>query len=206
MNSRKDSVAIHVSTNSRLLARSCESLLGIAAGLIADGELNKTEVQFLSTWLADHPELRDSWPGEVVYKRVREALADGFLTAEEQAYLLLTLQELVGGSFVEDGTVPTGANSLPIDRSADVGIPDRTFCFTGKFLFGTRNACERAVLARGGQLSSVQAALSFLVIGSLSSRDWKFSSHGTKIELAMRLKEAGSQIRVVSEDQWIAAL
>ena len=206
MNSQKDSIAVDVSTNSRLLARSCESLLGIAAGLIADGELNKIEVQYLSTWLADHPELSDSWPGEVVYKRVREALADGFLTAEELAYLQLTLQELVGGSFSEDGTVPTGANALPIDRSVDVGIPDRTFCFTGKFLYGTRNACERAVLARGGQLSSVQVALSFLVIGSLSSRDWKFSSHGTKIESAMRLKEAGSQIRIVSEDQWIAAL
>ena len=60
-----DGHRIAVATDARLLRRSCESLLGIAAGLIADGDLNTQEVQFLSTWLSENPALAESWPGEV---------------------------------------------------------------------------------------------------------------------------------------------
>ena len=82
--------AARVATSARLLGRSCESLIGIATGLIADGDLNLKEVQFLSTWLAEHPELSSTWPGEVVYKRVRDVLADGKISSDEKAYLLQT--------------------------------------------------------------------------------------------------------------------
>lgn len=115
---------IAVATDARLLKRSCESLLGIAAGLVADGELNDKEVHFLSTWLSEHPELASSWPGEVVFKRVREALNDGLLTAEELLYLRQTLEQLVGGSFADNGAVADGASTLPIDGSVAVVVPD----------------------------------------------------------------------------------
>ena len=197
---------IALATDARLLKRSCESLLGIAAGLIADGELNDKEVLFLSTWLSEHPELAGSWPGEVVFKRVREALNDGVLTSDELLYLRQTLEQLVGGSFVDSGSVSDGVNSLPIDRSAAVVVAEASFCFTGKFIFGTRAACERAVTTRGGTIEAVHRSLRFLIVGELSSREWKYSSHGSKIEAAMRLKDMGHGLSIVSESQWVAAL
>jgi NAD-dependent DNA ligase len=201
-----ESIAVRVATDARLLRRSCESLLGIAAGLIADGELNRKEIQFLSTWLSEHPEIANTWPGEVVHKRVREVLADGVITAAEQEYLKKTLSELVGGDFVNDGSVPADATSLPIDLTAKIVIPESTFCFTGAFLFGTRAACERAVQGRGGLVSGISKHLNYLVIGELSSRDWKHSSFGTKIQDAMRLKSEGADVHVVGESQWVGAL
>jgi NAD-dependent DNA ligase len=200
------SVAVRVATDARLLRRGCESLLGLAAGLIADGELNAKEIQFLSTWLSEHPEIASTWPGEVVYKRVREALVDGVITSEEQEYLKQTLSDLVGGSFADVGSVAADAMSLPLDLTASIVIPESTFCFTGAFLFGTRAACERAVQSRGGLVSGISKKLNYLVVGELSSRDWKYSSFGLKIQDAMRLNGEGADVHVVGEAQWVGVL
>lgn len=202
----KDSVASIRSTDSRLLKRSCESLLGIASGLIADGDLNDKEIVFLSTWLADHPELANTWPGEVVYARVRSALADGIVSAEEREHLKMTLEELVGGSFADDGSVATGSTNLPIDQDVVVIVRERSFCFTGQFLFGTRARCERAVVENGGMVLPVGKKLDFLVVGELASKDWKYSAHGTKIEAVMQARKSGGVAKVISEAQWIQAL
>jgi hypothetical protein len=73
-------------------------------------------------------------------------------------------------------------------------------------MYGTRASCERAIESRGGHVANVQRSLSYLVIGELSSRDWKFTAYGTKIEGAIRLKAEGYPLSVVSEVQWVAAL
>ena len=40
--------ARQVSTDNRLLKRSCESLIGLCSGLMADGVLNDEEIGFLN--------------------------------------------------------------------------------------------------------------------------------------------------------------
>jgi NAD-dependent DNA ligase len=198
--------AVAIATDNRLLRRGSESLIGIASGLMADGELNNREIQFLSLWLSENQALATTWPGEVIYKRVREVLADGVITAEERDYLQKSLAELVGGSFSDDGAIAAGATDLPVDQSAVVQIPSLAFCFTGQFLYGTRTACEQTVIQRGGRISSGNKKLDFLVVGELSSRDWKYSSFGTKIESAIKLKQEGIPLTIVTESQWVRAL
>lgn len=198
--------AVRVATDQRLLRRGCETLLGIASGLIADGDLNAKEVMFLSTWLVEHEEIASSWPGEVVHKRVREVLSDGVITPAECDYLKHTLAEMIGGSFADEGGIAGDATKLPIDWQAEVKIPNAAFCFTGTFMFGTRSACTSATVCRGGAIAGVNKKLDFLVIGELSTRDWKYSSFGTKIESAMRLRQAGAALQIVAESQWVSVL
>lgn len=195
-----------LATNVRLMGRSFESLLGIAAGIVADGEVNKQEIQFLSTWLSEHGELAMTWPGEVIFKRVQHILADGVITEEECLHMQKALTELIGGSFSDDGAIASGTIALPVDMDAAIRIPQATFCFTGQFIYGTRAACERAVSERGGNVGAVSRKLNYLVIGSMSSRDWKNTSFGTKIEMAMNLKQNGADVVIVTESQWVAAL
>lgn len=195
------------STHNRLLVRSCEALIGICNGLIADGELNDREIIFLSTWLSENQTISTIWPGEIVFSRVREVLADGIVTAEERTYLVSTLEQLVGGSFAENGAMPSGPNTLPMNTDIQVSIVDRGFCFTGQFLYGTRTVCERVTMSRGGTVhSNIFKKVHFLVIGDMASRDWKHSSHGTKIDLAVRLKSEGLPIEIVSEANWVRGL
>lgn len=193
-------------TESRLLQRSCESLIGIASGLIADGELNDKEILFLSTWLAQYPELSECWPGDVLFSRIRSVLADGVITQDERDDLLKTLVDLVGGNFAEDGAVSTCSTALPLDLDAEIYFAGRSFCFTGQFVSGSRARCEGLVESAGGCIQAVTKKLDFLVIGELASRDWKFSSHGRKIEAAIASRKSGGHVKIVGEAQWLKAL
>ena len=196
------SYTVNIATDSRLLKRGCESLLGICAGLIADGHLNNLEIQFLRTWLIENVEVASSWPGEVLHKRVAQVLADGVIADEERAYLATTLRELIGGSFADDGAVPMGASQLPFNHDAEISMAGSSFCFTGQFLYGTRAACERAVEQRGGTISAIKRSLKFLVVGELASRNWKHTAFGTKIAAAVALQADGCGMQIVSESQW----
>ena len=194
-------------TDQRLLKRSCESLLGICSGMLADGHLANEEIRFLDTWLADNDDIATSWPGEVIVKRVRDVLADGIITEEEREYLKSTLSDLIGGSIEETGATSGTATLLPLDDVDNIKIDSNSFCFTGSFLYGTRNSCHKAIEERGGTASgSVKVSLNYLVIGALASREWAHTSHGRKIEKAMDYKNKGRQILIISEEQWTDAL
>ncbi len=194
-------------TEQRQLKRSCESLLGICAGLLADGDLNDKEILFLQTWLSDHDAIAHTWPGEVLAVRVRDVLSDGLITDEEREYLTKTLSDLIGGTLDEIGATSGLSTKLPIDDVSQIVIKGNIFCFTGSFLYGTRAACERAITERGGFASpSVCRDLNYLVIGTMASRDWAHTSHGRKIEKAIEYKGMGCPIYIIAEDQWMQFL
>jgi hypothetical protein len=44
------------------------------------------------------------------------------------------------------------------------------------------------------------------VIGSLGSPEWKHGSFGTKVEKAMKYKQAGLSILIVPEECWATSL
>jgi NAD-dependent DNA ligase len=194
-------------TDQRLLRRSCESLIGIATGMLVDGKLSDDEIRFLDTWLADHAELACSWPGEIVYARVREVLADGTISEEERNYLQQTLSDLIGGDFHETGATSGASTKLPLDKVESVTFSGKNFCFTGAFIFGTRKACEKAVQERSGiAISGIRQDLDYLVIGELASREWAYTSHGRKIEKAVKYKSDGVPILIISEADWVQGL
>jgi len=45
----------------------------------------------------------------------------------------------------------------------------------------------------------VNANVDYLVIGTLASRDWLYTSHGRKIEKALLLKREGNPIKIITE-------
>lgn len=194
-------------TEARLLKRSCESLISICAGLLADGKLNDEEINFLNTWLIDNENIATTWPGQVVYARVRDVLSDGIITEDEREYLQQTLSDLLGSAFQETGAISGFSTGLPIDNINTIEIPGNSFCFTGNFIYGTLSACERAIREREGvAIPRVQTDLNYLVIGHLANREWAHSSHGRKIEKAIVYKKRGYPILIVSEEQWIPYL
>lgn len=46
---------------------------------MADSQLSDQEIRFLSLWLAEHVDLANTWPGEVIVAGVRSILADGIV-------------------------------------------------------------------------------------------------------------------------------
>lgn len=198
-----------MSNEAHKLRKSCESLLGICAGILADGQVNENEIRFLDLWLKDNHDIADVWPGEVIAKRVREVLADNIVTQDEIEYIKKTLAELIGGTLQETGTTSGLSTHLPVndDKANPIIYPNASFCFTGNFIFGTRAACERAIEQRGATASgNITTNLEYLVIGTMVSRDWANTSHGRKIEKAIEYQNKGYPLLIISEEHWVKSL
>ena len=143
----------------------------------------------------------------MIYQRVNEVLADGIITEEERRYLEKTLTDLIGGTLQDIGATSGLPTNLPIDNIDNIEIKNKCFCFTGTFLYGTRSACERAVIQRQGTVSPrVILDINYLVIGTLITKEWAYTSYGRKIEKAIEYKKRNPEILIISENQWIKAL
>lgn len=188
------------------LTRSMGALLGIAQGLLCDGQISDQEIAFLHDWLVSNDAIAAQWPGDALLARVRQVLADGQITAEEREHLAVTLQQLIGGS-PEELAGARHVTELALDRDAAVEFAGAVFCLTGDFVFAPRKHCEAAISSRGGIVSgSVTRKLNYLVVGGLGSKEWKHGSFGTKVEKAIEFRRAGQRLFIVHEDQWAAVL
>ncbi len=185
------------------LKQSCAALVGLVQGILADGELRDSEVQFLHKWLAGAESVSMLWPGTVIAQQLESALADGIITPDERTHLADTLLKLVGGTLDE---IAPKINQLAFDDCQELQITGRNFCFTGDFAYGTRTQCEAAVADRGGAITGVTKKLSYLVVGGLGSAEWKHGSFGSKIEKAVDYRAAGAPLLIVHEDTWVRSM
>lgn len=199
--------ARQAATDARLLKRSCESLIGLCRGMLADGYLADEEILFLKNWLDENDMLAVTWPGGVVYKRINQVLADGAIEEGERKYLTETLDSLIGGTMQETGATEGLSTNLPVEDVAAIDFDGRSFCFTGTFLYGTRAACHKATEFAGGiAANGITKKLDYLVIGTNTTGSWANTSFGRKIEKAVDYRSSGLQLAIVSEACWVSHL
>lgn len=115
--------------------------------------------------------------------------------------------KIIGGNIPETGAVSGMSTQLARDEVSDINFEGSQFCLTGAFIYGTRTECKSVVQSQGGIIhKDVIRATNYLVVGTLASRDWKNTTHGRKIEKAIKLKESGYPILILHEDQWVQFL
>lgn len=199
---------IELATQNRLDSAATHKLVGIINGLICDNELSKQEILFLSTWLAENKGVANSWPGSTIYRRVREVLADGVITEEEQRSLLKCFNDITGNNFYDTGSALPEIIRGVFDDDAHILFPNRVFVFTGIFLYGTRPVCEKVTTKCGGNIKdNITQSTNYLVIGSKSSPEWFEENYGRKIQKAAEMAESGDfDISIVREADWTIAL
>lgn len=176
-------------------------LNGLCKGLISDRDLSEHEIKYLDWWLTQNGALKNNYPGRELYALVKDILSDGVITPEESATLHKALVDFTGCD-LESGVVDGLATRLPVDTDFSPEIVGKFFCLTGVFMAGKRSIVEERVKAAGGHvIGNITKKLDYLVIGTLSSRDWKFSSHGRKIEKAISYRdEEGAKLKIISEE------
>ena len=83
------------------------------------------------------------------------------------------------------------SSTLPLTKpEPNVIFERRKFCFTGKFVTGTRKDVQDIVLAKSGAVSKTPTKETHYVgIGLIGSSDWIHSTHGRKIEKAVEMIE-----------------
>ncbi len=180
-----------------------DRLLRLCRGFRVDNYLSQDEIRQLGTWLGNHEEVLAEWPGNVIAKRVQEVLADGIITEEERSDLQLLLEKAAGAK-PKAKLALTSATRLPVDEPPpDVAFQDRSFCFTGQFIFGSRGKCQQTVLDRGGLCQDHPISTTdFLVIGTVASQRWAHETYGRKIEAAISLKRSGHDLKIIAEEHW----
>ncbi len=202
-----DSFSIQVATATHRINKAVEHLMGLVGGMIADAQLADLEIQYLRTWLREHPEATGTFPGNIIAHKVNEVLEDGVITDAERAHLLQALQEMAANDFSHTGSAAPEVTGLPIEDCVTVDFTNAMVCFTGEFLYGTRAACERLVLKAGAQCAdSVSKKVDILVIGTRVSPDWAHSSFGRKIQRAVELQDKGHAIEIISERKMMNVL
>lgn len=188
---------------SRLARRAVDEIIGISKGITSDGIINQDEAEFIVKWLSANEHAIDVFPINLLYDRLNDVLADDVLDQEEATELLDMLQQFTGGGSMEK--YENMSTALPLDDPAPAIIFEgREFCFTGKFVFGTRNQCIEAVKMKGGFFNpSPRQNTDYLIVGLVGSRDWLHTTHGKKIEEAIDMQASGKSIAIVSERHWV---
>lgn len=197
--------SLGINSQRRTVRDVCE-VLGICKGLLADGAINDAEAAFLHGWIQNHPEQADKWPVSALCQRLDRIFADGRIDDEERIELHRLMESFVGGKVTTE--LAESGSALPFDDPLpDLSWTGQLFVFTGQFAYGTRANCEKEVEARGGACTgSISRRTNYVVIGTFTSRDWKFSSFGTKIQAAVDHRSRGVPIKIVGEDHWAGAL
>lgn len=175
-------------------------LYGFLTGVASDGVLNDSEIRALSDWLERHLEIQDRWPASVILNRVRDVLEDGLITEDEREDLMDTLQRITGGDSRLSDLEVQESIAVWEDPIDSLCLGDATFCLTGNFVSGNREAVENLLRLRGADISpGINRTVDYLVIGTLASRDWLYTAHGRKIEKVLLLRLEGSDIRILTE-------
>ena len=97
----------------------------------------------------------------------------------------------------------------PYDRPESMMLfVGRRFIFTGKFAYGTRSKCVRAVVELGAVSSgkSVNRNVDYLVVGEEGSPLWSRGLYGRKIEAAIVSRRENGCPAIVSEAHWVAEM
>lgn len=191
----------------RMDRRSADALVGLAAGIAADGVVTELEAKFLRNWLEANLAHLDDPVVNLLYRRLSDMLADNLLGPEESSELLSMLYAFAGLSIDKPAATVSAfiaPNDLPLcDPAPELICASRSFVFTGVMAFGPRKECQQIVLDRGGEIAKgVSRKVHYLVIGSVGNEQWRHSSYGLKIMKAVELREAGVPIAIIGEDHW----
>ncbi|MGH1542159.1 MAG: BRCT domain-containing protein [Arenicella sp.] len=183
--------------------RQIDTLIGLSKGIIADGSVNKAEAEFLLNWLIQNRGSHENPILNNLFIKVSIMLEDGILDKDESTELLSSLKAISGG-VSEIGELAKTA-SLPIDSPApSIEFSSMSFLFTGTCAYGTRKQCQEVIQKLGGLNSKgVTKSLNYLVLGTYVTDSWAHESFGRKIEKAMKYRDDGAPLAIITEEHWI---
>jgi hypothetical protein len=178
-------------------------LEGLCKGMASDYHLSDEEISYLNWFLSTNAALKSNYPGKHLYSLVQSILSDGVITEDERASLLEEITAFTGSN-ISEGIVDGYSTTSPVDIIGQFYPKDSKVCLTGKFLCGSRRQCEADLVKLGCTISDrVTQDLDYLIIGALSSKDWKFQSFGRKIEQAIDYRDnKGTPLKILSEEHW----
>lgn len=185
--------------------RQVDTLIGLSKGLLADGKLDQPEAETLASWLVQSRQASNNPVIVNLFAKVDAMLRDGTLDAEESTELLSVLRSIAGEPSEFGELAKT--SSLPINHPVPpINFPNKCFVFTGTCVYGTRQQCHEATIALGGVIADgVTKTVGYLVLGTYVTDSWAHETYGRKIEKAVKYRDQGVPLAIVTEEHWANA-
>ncbi len=169
--------------------RALQNLQSIIAGIVYDGILTKDEFIFLTEWLTDNQWLEGNYPFDMIFRTIKQILADGIIDAQEKEFLISLLSKF-----------STTDSLWKTDLNEKIEFEGKNFVLTGDFNLGDKALVKDFIEHRGGFCkTSVSSKTDYVIVGGRGSADWSFGNYGTKIKKAKELNENGCQIFIIEE-------
>ena len=197
--------------------KSLDVLAGLCLGILADGETNDKEAQFLHDWLNLNSHLLPS----VIVSQLLAALnsfRNGSDTSESEIQKLTQLLHQVLGISPaklqnQHANCSSGnpACGLIFDKICAASVPvisGLEIVVSGSFLRGSVSEVIQEISTFGGipRTEAPRTKTSFLVIGEQGSSQWATSIIGNKAQKALDMKSAGHSIQIFRESDFFAHL
>jgi len=187
------------------VGKAIDQLSGICSGILADGVVTGAEAAFFADFVRKFAVYEPVWPFTDILKRIERIFADKRCDKDEQNELKEVMEALCG--HVDDSqAAETYSTALPLDAPPPdpVLFSRHSFVVTWRFAYGTRRRVFEAISGLGGLPgdSPPNRDTNYLVIGTFASRDWANTNYGRKIEHAVRLRESGTGLNIISEEHW----
>jgi hypothetical protein len=201
-----DDDADPVTKAQRLVERDINELLATVRVFLADGVISDGEIESLSKWSDAHPAARVLWPLSIIFTRLQRMFADGIVDDLEREDLARLFCDIEAG-VVSRGSAEAVA-ALPIDAAqGPIEFTGQTFVLTGRFAYGPRRVCEKAIRDRGGAVGAeFSNRTTFVVVGTFASTFRSSGTDANNVDRARWARSYGHNIRIVSEDHWAKAL
>ena len=110
-------------------------------------------------------------------QRLAVILEDGIIIDEERKNLLATVRHVTGTDTDESGLSYETSAEVWEDSVDGLKLVASVFCLTGDFVSGDRESVDARLCCLVAETnSSINKSVNYLVIGTLASRDWLYTS------------------------------
>lgn len=176
--------------NANIQDQIVQEFRGLAEGVMADGVLNDSEIEYLRKWSLKRREFLKGFPLSQFFSVISKNNTD-----EIKSFLT----EMVFDEYSDQ----VHLKSI-FDVVDKIDFHDRWFCFTGEFAEKDRMELFYIVESKGGLVSdSLLKCINILVVGSKGSEAWKFGNYGRKLEKAINLRADGANIKIIDEETFL---
>jgi NAD-dependent DNA ligase len=188
--------------------KALDVLAGLCLGILADGETNSREADFLRSWIKS---FSHRLPGEIVGKLlpILDQLANEAEIEEEYlGSLSALLYQTVGINHRSSDQNPACGllfDSFPTELES---LEDLEIVVSGEFNLGPKRQLMAQITKLGGVARDAAPTkrTSFIVVGEKGSTQWTTSLYGSKIEKALELRSLGQELWILRETDFFTTI
>ena len=187
-----------------------QRLHGVLAGLASDSDYSDDEIIALNAWLEKHNHLNSDPIYQDIILALNHVRVLNQVSNETKDLLRLTLSRYIqinNFGLPQVSVSSTSENRNPDFYHGEVEIQGKTICLTGASTRYTKAEWKDVIESQGGIFKDdLTKTVDYLVICNKGNSSWAHMSYGRKFEQALKWQKEGSEIRILTEDDFVKVL